>query len=293
MGTFRAIQEPFDRLESFWEGARIQRLVGSFLVIVFLFTLAIIEFNRQGWLPYPLSERIPLNHFYAVHTAFNLLLIIEVISLVFALARSVSDSVGKQFEIFSLILLRNSFKEFVNFEEPIRWIHVSQPVYHILSDALGALFIFFLLGVYYRIQKHNPIVKDGEEKSSFISGKKLVSILLLLTFVGIGVYQSGRYILYGTDYNFYSTFYTILIFTDILLVLISIRYCSTYQIVFRNSGFALVTVVIRLALVAPPYYSVVLGIGAMLFALGLTITYNKFEYGLFTPATDNDSKTVR
>ena len=290
MGKFQSIQKPFDELESFWEGPRVQRFVGSALVIIFLLTLAIIEFNRRGWLAYPLSERIPLNHFYAVQTAFNLLLIIEVISLVFALARSVSDSVGKQFEIFSLILLRNSFKEFVNFEEPIRWVHVSQPVYHIISDSLGALFIFFALGIYFRIQKHKSITKDREEQSSYIAAKKLVSLLLLLTFVAVGAYQSGRYILHGTDYNFYSTFYTILIFSDILLVLISIRYCSTYQVVFRNSGFALVTVVIRLALAAPPYYSVALGIGAMLFAIGLTLTYNKFEYGLFTPPKDTTPK---
>ncbi len=283
MKTFHIIQGPFDRLESFWEGPRVQRFVGTTLVIIFLVSLALIELNIEGILPAPLSDRIPLNHFYAVQTAFNLLLIIEVISLVLALARSLSDSVGKQFEIFSLILLRNSFKEFVNFEEPIRWLHVSQPVYHILSDSIGALFIFFLLGVYYRIQKHHPIIKSSEEQSSFIAAKKFVSMFLLLTFVAIGAYQSGRYILQGTDYNFYSTFYTILIFSDILLILISIRYCSTYQIVFRNSGFALVTVVIRLALIAPPYYGIVLGIGAMLFALGLTLTYNKFEYGLFNP----------
>lgn len=280
MRLLQPIHQFFDKLENFWEGPRTRRLVASSLVFFFLLTLAIIELNRNGWLPGFIGIRIPLSHFYAVYLAFNLLLIIEVIGLVFALARSVSDSVGKQFEIFSLILLRNSFKEFVHFNEPIRWLHVAEPIYHILSDALGALLIFLVLGFYYKIQKHNPITSDTQERANFIAVKKLLSLILLAIFLVIGAYQTGRYVLGGQEYNFFHTFYTILIFSDILMVLISIRYCSTYQVVFRNSGFALVTVVIRLAMVAPAYFNVVLGIGAVLFAVGLTISYNRFEYGL-------------
>ena len=36
----------------------------------------------------------------------------------------------------------------------------------------------------------------------------------------------------------------------VLIVLISLRYSSTYNVVFRNSGYALATVFIRLALIA-------------------------------------------
>jgi hypothetical protein len=268
----------FDKLETFWERQQTQGFVATILVLVFVLSMLVIEFNRQQWLPEYLAPSIPLNHFHAVYLAFGLLLIIEVIGLVFALVKSVSDSVGKQFEIFSLILLRNSFKEFVHFDEPIHWLQVSEPVYHILSYATGALLIFLATGIYYRIQKHNPITKDPNEQTSFIAAKKLISLLLLFAFVGIGIYLNLRFILFGENFNFFNLFYTILIFTDILLVLVSIRYCSTYKIVFRNSGFALVTVVIRLALVAPPYYTELLGIGAVMFALGLTLVYNSFTF---------------
>ena len=54
------------------------------------------------------------------------------------------------------------------------------------------------------------------------------------------------------------------------------RYTATYAVVFRNSGFAIATVLIRLALIAPPPINVGLGMGAALFALGLTVAYNTF-----------------
>ncbi|MBV5326887.1 MAG: hypothetical protein JZU65_04505, partial [Chlorobium sp.] len=91
--------------------------------------------------------------------------------------------------------------------------------------------------------------------------------------------QRGAYF-YLTNqqtFDFFAIFYTILVFSDVLLVLVSLRYSSNYQIVFRNSGFAVATVVVRLALTAPPYYNVLLGVGAMVFAIGITVAYNRFE----------------
>ena len=47
--------------------------------------------------------------------------------------------------------------------------------------------------------------------------------------------------------------------------------------VFRNSGFAGATVLIRLALSAPPYVNSGLAVASMLFALGLLVAYNRFR----------------
>ena len=80
----------------------------------------------------------------------------------------------------------------------------------------------------------------------------------------------------GDDpYPFFDAFFTALIFADILLVLVSLRYTDTYAVVFRNAGFALATVVLRLALVAPPYVNVALGVGATAFVIALTLAYNR------------------
>ena len=272
--TAKKIDQIFDWLESIWVSEKNHTFTGWSLVLVFIGSLALIELSRRNFLPVSLSAAVPKNHFYAVGFVFNLLLILEIITLVFSLSRSISEALGKQFEILSLILLRASFKEFVHFSEPIRWVEFSEPIKHILSDAGGALLIFIILGLYKHLHKHQPITMDEEEQSRFITSKKLAALALLATFVLIGVEHLWRIAAGMPDKNFFTSFYTILIFVDILIVLISLRYNYRYCTLFRNSGFALTTVVIRLALTAPPYVNVMLGAGAAMFAVGLVFAYN-------------------
>jgi len=271
------LAEVYDRLEHFWEHKRTERVAASLLIAAFLGALLLIELARQGWLPPALAAHLPKSHYYAISVAFSMLLGIEVLGLVFSLSKSVSVSVGKQFEILSLILLRHSFKEFIYFNEPIAWAQASKPVLHILSNAGGGLLIFFLLGIYYRLQHHRAITCSASAAADFIASKKIVSLLLLLIISGIGMLQGYSFLSGKPVYDFFSVFYTVLVFSDVLLVLISLRYSSNYQVLFRNSGFAVATVFVRLALSAPPYLDVVLGVGAMVFAIGITAAYNRFE----------------
>jgi hypothetical protein len=266
----------FDTLQAWWSGARQQRLSGSALVGTFLVALAAIEARRQGWLPPGLAEAVPTNHFHAVQLAFTFLLFLEVIGVVFSLAHSVSESLGKQFEIFSLILLRQTFKELSTFREPIAWSEVSGSIGHMTSDAAGALSVFVLLGLFYRLQRRRPITADTRETESFVRAKKTVALVLLVCFALIGATDIRNAATGREVFNFFESFYTLLIVSDILLVLISLRYSSTYRVVFRNSGFAVATVLVRLALTAPPYFNALLGLAATLFACGLTWAYNVF-----------------
>lgn len=264
----------FEWLERRWEGQRMQRAVGSLLVAVFLVSLLVLDLNIRGWLPPALSQLLPRSHFYAVEVAFTLLLLVEVLSLIFVLERSVSSAVGKQIEILSLILLRLSFKQFIYFDEPITWVQVQGSLFPMVSDAVGALLIFVVLGFYYRLQRHIPITADAEDQSNFIAAKRLVALAMLVVFAVVGVGELVAMLRDGRPGLFFEQFYTVLIFTDVLIVLISLRYSSTYHVVFRNSGYALATVFIRLALIAPAPINAGLGLGVALFAVGLTMAYN-------------------
>ncbi|MCS6988828.1 MAG: hypothetical protein NZM06_04855 [Chloroherpetonaceae bacterium] len=271
------LESAFDAFERLWERKETQRVVGAILICVFLALLVVVELSRRQILTELFGVEIPKNHFYAVNWAFTMLLGVEVLSLVFALAHSISDALGKQFEILSLILLRQSFKEFVYFNEPLQWQEVSEPIWHILSDMIGALLIFGALTIYYRIQKHRPFIKSEKERKQFVLAKKIVGLCLLAIFVFAAINDSLRALRGEETYDFFATFYTVLVFSDVLLVLISLLFSSTYQVVFRNSGFAVATVVIRLALTAPPFVNVGLGLGAALFAIGVTWVYNLSE----------------
>ena len=219
---------------------------------------------------------ISINKFFAINLAFTLLLIVEIVGLVFALARSVSTSLVKQFEIFSLILLRSAFKQFGDLSPGLDWREALEPVSAMLSDAFGALIIFVIILLISRIQKHTPITSDPVDQTRFILFKKNSAMLLFILFVTSGIIDITLYFQHGEMFDFFANFYTILIFNDILLVLISLRYTYSFLIVFRNSAFAVATLIIRMALTAPPYFNAILGILASIFGLGVVYFYNKY-----------------
>lgn len=266
----------FDPLHHFWEHERMHRRLALVLIGVFLAAMAGIELNRNGLLPAALAAQTPTNHFHAVNLAFTLVLILEVVSLIFTLPCSFSKSVGKQFEILSLILLRDAFKELSHFAEPITVGEQLTPVYHILGYGFGALAVFALLGVYYRIQ---PVKKQDmgmpHDLFRFVAAKKGIALVLLGTFVILGVNNLHNKITGLPHIDFFPVFYTLLIFTDILVVLISQCFRPSFHAVFRNSGYALSTLFIRLALASPPMYDVALGIVAALFAIALTLAWTR------------------
>jgi hypothetical protein len=180
--------------------------------------------------------------------------------------------VGKQFEILALILMRNAFKELSYFPEPITYSGNEQAILYILSDGFGALLIFALLGYYYIVQARTTDEKmQPTDLYSFVAAKKGIALILLSIFIFMGI-NSGIATIRGIPHtDFLHGFYTILILTDILVVLISQCYQPSFHAVFRNSGFALSTLMIRIALAAPPFFNVLLGLAAALFAILLTL----------------------
>lgn len=92
------------------------------LMAVYIIALIVIDLGRRQLLPAAIAPLVPRNHYAAINIAFTFLLYLEVIDLVYGLASSVSRAVGKQFEIFSLILLRCSFKKFAERPEPQQFL---------------------------------------------------------------------------------------------------------------------------------------------------------------------------
>lgn len=268
----------FDPLHYFWEHERIHRKISVMLVLFFLGSLLIIEFKRQNLLPPAIAETIPGNHFFAIQAAFTVVLILEVISLVFTIPCSFSQSVGKQFEILSLILLRNAFKELAHLPEPITFTGHEQAMLRIVSDGFGALLIFALLGIYYKIQdqmQHQDLKGKPGYLFSFVAAKKGIALIILCIFFYMGGKTIYNWMNGIPQSDFFHDFYTMLIITDILLVLIAQCFQPSFLAVFRNSGYALSTLIIRLALAAPAYFNVLLGVAAAILAIAMTLVTTK------------------
>ena len=273
---FTIITNIFDALHVFIESDKTMRRVTGFIIFIFISSLIAIELKRRGLLPDFLTYYFTSNHFQAVSIAFTLLLILEVVSLIFIIPCSTSKALAKQFEIMALILLRNAFKELTLFPEPISIINNMDGVYRIAVDGFGALAIFTLLGISYKINP-KPIAKiRGYARFSLVAAKKTLALMLLLCFTSMGIFSIYQNIFLQTHFDFFKGFYTILIFNDILLVFIVQRYLPDFATTFRNSGYALATLLIRLALTAPPYWNAIISIASITFALCLTLVYKHF-----------------
>jgi len=270
----------FDWIELHLESRQGLKFFAAVLVGFFVAAIVVIELNRRQLVPEPFAFHFSRNHLAAIAQAFNLVLGLEVVSLILSLSHSVTKSVGKQFEILSLILLRDTFKEFSHFSEPLHWGEIAPAIGNIVASAIGALLIFVVIGFFYRAQRSHPITSDEKIRSHFILTKKLLALVLLASFIGICVHDLWGYFTMGLPENTFASFYTLLIFSDVLVVLISLRYSARYQVSFRNSGYAVATVLIRLALLAPIMLGSLIGVGTALFALGISMAYNAFAPGV-------------
>ncbi|MEP0985108.1 hypothetical protein [Ekhidna sp.] len=264
----------YDFLGNLWQSHQTDKIISRGLIVGFLIGLTIVALSRNLDIHFFSTNT---NYFLAINIAFQILLIIEILGLIFVLPKSVADSVGKQFEILSIILLRSAFKEFGNFNHPVEWSAILyDPLFHMLSDAFGALVIFLIIGFYYKKQKHEKITKTEKEQDEFIVFKKVLALVLLILFAYLGIFDIIQFVQTGVYVDSFNTFYTVLIFTDILILLFTLRYSSKYYNLFRYSSFAFATILIRVSLTAPPYMNILIGITAGLFVLGLTVMYNYF-----------------
>jgi len=60
-----------------------------------------------------------------------------------------------------------------------------------------------------------------------------------------------------------------MIFTDVFLLIVSLAYYDRYEYVFRNAGFVISTVLLRVSLSTPKPYDLLLALTAMLYGLAV------------------------
>jgi hypothetical protein len=267
----------FDYLEAYWESKQNNRLLSTVLVLVFIVTI-LIGVGNYFHLFNSLYLLSNIRFTDSIEFSFNFLLFFEMIGLVFVIPHSISNSMGKQFQIMSLIFLRTSFEELSNlsFNVPIKEQVVI--ISRMAADAGAALIVFILIRWFYSLQKHRQIT-DETDKANFINLKKIVA-LGVLTGLLLSVFFDFRHFIYtGIFHPSYPIFYLILIFADMLLMLAAFRYVIHYPNIFRYSAFVLITIFIRIALMAPVYYNAIIGVGTVLFGIGVVYVHNLFIEG--------------
>ena len=271
------VPQAYHPLHQFWESRRTNYFLSGVLVGVFMVCMAVALVNYFGWLP-PGSLLGRVHFLQAVEISFTLLLFFEMVSLVFVIPQSIANSIGKQIEILSLVLLRSSFKEFSHYRFQVPLQSQLESVYKMVSDGLGALLVFLLLSIYYGVQRHRAITEEGD-RQEFVVLKQFVALLVLGALLVLSGHDLLLMLRSGVWVHSVDRFYLMLIFADLLLMLVAFRYTLHYPDIFRYSAFVLVTVFIRFSLLAPVYYNALLGLFSVIFAIAVVYFHTLFTDG--------------
>ncbi|MCI5080528.1 MAG: hypothetical protein MRY78_02485 [Saprospiraceae bacterium] len=271
-----------DSFKQKFEHIIIYLSVGGFLIHLLLIGLhhADILTIRSG------EDRLFENPLAAIYTPFSFILVFEVYLLIYFLPQSFTVSIGKQFEIISLIIVRRIFKDISKVEMGSNWFS-SQYNVQFIADMIGFPILFFLIFLYNRYSAKSPKIKPNRDIQSFVQMKRmiavvLVPVLLVVTFVSFGewIWEVRQLNLNAIDEIrdinsiFYHEFFSILTITEVFILIISLRYTHDYSQLIRNSGFVVSTVVIRISFYAEGILNIALIILAAAFSVAVLVLYN-------------------
>ena len=201
----------------------------------------------------------------ALYTPFSILLVYEVYQLIRTIPDSFSSSVGKQYEIATLLVVRDILKRLSEVESSDGW-EVSSDVGFLLIECTAFLALFYTSLTYYRISVNT--VKEEDMRNDivlFIEAKRGIANTMLLVFLVVAAYSfstwAGSVQEGGGSVSraiFFLDFFTFLILADILILLISYWFYTDFRNLARNTGFVLSTVIIRVAISSEGVSSMIL-----------------------------------
>ena len=270
---FSASARLYDIIQHFWKNKTVLRLINTVLIVLFLSATVGGMLNKLELLPQSIGDLCPPSPFVAIHLAFTLILIQEAIGLVLTIAGSVSRAIGKQLEIMALIMIRECFTNLEHLEIQTITAEYYFVLLQIASTAIAGLLLFVFRGIFFQLH----LSRGYTNMNKYINAKKSVSVALFCILVCITCYDGYNIFFRNGITDFFKLFYTMLIFTDILLVLVSQYYLGSFHDTFRYSSYAACTLFMRTALGAPQHIGALLCVFAGLLLLVLTWATRRWQ----------------
>ena len=287
----RRLAAVFDYLHESAKRDLLDTCVVSLAAAGFLSHLLLVAVvNMLPEFPQTIFEGLDRSLLHAVYTPFSIILFYEVILLVFALADSHTGEVAKQYQIVSLIVVRRVFKDIGSFESFEHWLTETEAVKAVLTDMGGAVLMFVLVTIFTLLRRTIPKVAIQRDLVGFIELKKAVAVLLLVVLSGLALLNLAVWLrvlpvsLLGltqipenVDLFFFPLFFEFMIFTDVFILIVSLAYYDRYEYVFRNAGFVISTVLLRVSLSTPKPYDIGVALIAMVYGVSVLAVFGWFS----------------
>ena len=246
----------FDNLVSPVNVRRTEIFILRFAIFAFFIHLLFIFLGNNV----AYFQHFQHSYLKAIYTPFSFILFYEVLQLVIILPKSISEFIGKQFEVITLITLRSFFHDIADIDF-LKSLSLSDAhLINLFYDLVASLGMLLSTIVYYKIYSKSKRSEIIEDIDRFISIKKIVSLLMIvilfcLSFSSFGLWIFDSITAFQTNQNypnpntvFYSEFFTVMIFVDVFLLLVSFLYHFSFFSIFRNASFIITTILLRMSL---------------------------------------------
>jgi hypothetical protein len=271
-----------------------EKIILTVAIISFIIHLIIIGLVNSHVIPIDNPSNLLTSPIAAIYTPFSFILVYEVYLLIYFLPKSTSNYISKQYEIIALIVIRRLFKDFSDLSLTTNWFKNSGDL-QFTFDLIASVVLFYLIYLFHIQQKKVFLpAKQLDYTSStiakFINAKKWIAItlvpILLATAVysfldwGIGVInpiESNHLSFKNLNNIFFEQFFSILIISEVILLLFSFYHTDEFHKVIRNSGFIISTILIRISFSVNGIINTLLIIAAVLFGLLMIFIHNKYE----------------
>ena len=200
-----------------------------------------------------------------LYTPFSILLVYEVYQLIRTIPDSFSSSVGKQYEIATLLVVRDILKRLSEVENSEGW-NISSDLGFLLVECAAFLVLLYTSLTFFRISSSSEKSQQmADNVAIFVEAKRGIANAMLLIFLATAAYSFFTWFESVQDGGgsvsrviFFLDFFTFLILADILILLISYWFYTDFGNLARNTGFVLSTVIIRVAISSEGISSMIL-----------------------------------
>lgn len=277
-----ALSGIFDKIYSERRRKQLDRLVVDVSVVGFIAHLALVFLSRTLASPPAIIAAVGTSYLSAIYTPFSFILFYEVLMLIGALPESTTQSIARQYEIVSLIFIRSFFKEIAELRGVSELTSFSAETWPVLLNVSAGLVMFLLVTVFLhaarRRGEENRPQSVLDELQKFIARKKAIALGLTVVLLGVAVQRMIEFVAAPARINlnafFYTDVFTVMIFTDVLIVILSLAVSDRYELVFRNAAFVISTILIRFSLTASWPYGALLALMGMVFGIATLFIYN-------------------
>lgn len=297
LGAFRGrCEAAFDALYGARRQATFRRAIVYLALGGLLVHAGLVFLARSLDDPAPLISAVGTNYLAALYTPFSFVLFYEVLLLILSIPESTTRSIGKQYEILSLIVIRNVFKDIAEFESVTDLRGQIEEFGAVLLDMGGGLLMFLLVAVFYHVAGRCPRTVEVEGDAGFegrvevfIGRKKVIALFLTGLLFGLAAYNLAQWCIdvssvarFATVPSidvrtiFYLDLFTVMIFADAVILMLSLLLADHYELVFRNAAFVVSTILLRFSLAVKKPYDVELGLISIAFGTLVLLTYRYY-----------------